>query len=273
MQGRLSRPEDGRIQAFPSRGWREEFSRAAEAGLTHIEWIYEVYGQEANPLGTSSGRSELSSLQHRTGVGLHSICADYFMDRPLVRCSDSERLERVSVLRTLIGWAGELGMQRIVLPFVDASALRGSDDKDQLVTCLTDALPAAEAAGVELHLETSLAPAEFLELLSRLPHGIVRVNYDTGNSASLGYDPVEELKLYGHRLGSVHIKDRVRGGGTVPLGTGDTHFDSFFPALRQTAYARDFILQAARGDDEDYVGWAEANRRFVERKLAAHGWN
>lgn len=273
MQGRLAPPEDGRIQAFPTRQWREEFPRAAEAGLSHIEWIYEVYGQEANPLSTSAGRSELLGLQDDTGVRLHSICADYFMDRPLVRCDNSERLERVRVLRDLIAWAGELAMQRIVLPFVDASELRGSEDKDQLVRCISEAAPGAEAAGVELHLEAALGPAEFSDLLARLPHTPVRVNYDTGNSASLGYDCVEELTAYGHRLGSVHIKDRLHGGGTVPLGTGDADFDRFFPALVQSGYRGDFILQAARGEGDDLVAWAIENRRFVEQRLAAHGRN
>ena len=39
MQGRLSLPEDGRIQSFPKRSWRKEFSRAQKAELASIEWI------------------------------------------------------------------------------------------------------------------------------------------------------------------------------------------------------------------------------------------
>ena len=42
---------------------------------------------------------------------------------------------------------------------------------------------------IELHLETSLAPAEFVKLLDRMPHPKLKVNYDSGNSSSLGYAP------------------------------------------------------------------------------------
>jgi hexulose-6-phosphate isomerase len=75
----------------------------------------------------------------------------------------------------------------------------------------------------------------------------VRVNYDTGNSCSLGYDPREEIAAYGARLGSVHIKDRGHGSGTVALGTGDTDFETIFVELSRLRYQGSFILQAARG--------------------------
>ena len=45
-----------------------------------------------------------------------------------------------------------------------------------------------------------------------------------GNSASLGYDAQEEIDLLGNKIINVHIKDRIRSGTTVPLGTGDTDF-------------------------------------------------
>jgi hexulose-6-phosphate isomerase len=90
------------------------------------------------------------------------------------------------------------------------------------------------------------------------------VNYDSGNSASLGYRPRDEFAAYGARVGSVHIKDRRRGGGTVPLGTGDTDFPALFDCLRAAGYRGDFILQAARGRPGDEVAWATANRSFVE---------
>ena len=41
------------------------------------------------------------------------------------------------------------------------------------------------------------------------------VNYDTGNSAALGYDPDEEFKSYGHKITDLHIKDRLLGTGPV----------------------------------------------------------
>ncbi len=93
---------------------------------------------------------------------------------------------------------------------------------------------------------------------------MVKVNYDSGNSASLGYRPDDEFAAYGARVGSVHIKDRVRAAATVPLGTGDADFDALFDAC-EIGYDGDFVLQVARGSAGDEVAWARANREFVRR--------
>ena len=92
---------------------------------------------------------------------------------------------------------------------------------------------------------------------------MLKVNYDSGNSASLGYDPIDEFAAYGVRVGSVHIKDRVRGGGTVPLGSGDASFRALFECLAALGYSGDFVLQVARGTDGDEVSWSRKNREYV----------
>ena len=130
---------------------------------------------------------------------------------------------------------------------------------------LNAALPAAQENGIELHLETSLAPNDFARLLDRLPPTLIKANYDSGNSSSLGYIPQEEFAAYGIRIGSVHIKDRVRGGGTVPLGTGDADLPSVFAELKKIDYKGDITLQVARSEPGHEVQWARSNREFVTR--------
>jgi hexulose-6-phosphate isomerase len=92
---------------------------------------------------------------------------------------------------------------------------------------------------------------------------LLKVNYDSGNSSSLGYAPREEFAAYGERVGSVHIKDRLLGASTVPLGTGDADFPALAEGLKKVDYKGDFILQVARGASEDEVAWARRNREFV----------
>lgn len=94
------------------------------------------------------------------------------------------------------------------------------------------------------------------------------MNYDSGNSSSLGYKPAEEFAAYGKRVGSVHIKDRKLKGTTVALTTGDTDFDSLFKCLADISYAGDYILQVARGEAGQEVEWAKRNREFVEKNLS-----
>ncbi len=271
MQGRLTPPYEGRFQCFPRDHWRLEFAAAAEAGLQSIEWIFDTFGLDANPLASEAGLREIWTLAGRHGIAVRSTCADYFMDFPLVRASSADLSARLEVLAGLIRRCGRLGMERIVLPFVDASRIETPEDHEDVVRILRDALAQADEAGVELHLETSLAPGPFARLLDRLPHGRLKVNYDSGNSASLGYDVREEFRAYGTRVGSVHIKDRVLGGGTVPLGRGHVDFPGLWDSLKRVNYGGDFVLQVARDVPGQECAWARLNRSFVEGGLTKYG--
>ena len=99
---------------------------------------------------------------------------------------------------------------------------------------------------------------------------MVQVNYDSGNSASLSYDPRAELEADGKRIGSVHIKDRILGGGTTLLGTGNANFPALFEGLRAIDYGGPWVLQAARGKPGDEVHQARQNREFLAEYLM--GW-
>jgi L-ribulose-5-phosphate 3-epimerase len=270
MQGRMIPPTGGRIQCFPRDDWAVEFPLAARAGLGSIEWIYDAYGADVNPIATDEGVDSILRLQREHGVAVVSVCADFFMDRPLLRAPQDEIESRLQVLRWLITRSALLRIERIVLPFVDASRIETPHEADQVVSVLRSVAPDARNLGIELHLETSLGPAPFLDLLERLPDTVFRVNYDVGNSASLGFDPRDEFAAYGPRIGSVHIKDRVLGGGTVPLGTGEADLPAVFRELKAVDYSGDVILQVARGHPGDEVAWAARNAAFVRDALARH---
>lgn len=263
MQGRLIPPEPGRFQAFPRDRWKEEFQLAAQVPLSYIEWIYDAYGADANPLTGDIG--QLQEVIRSTGIVTRSMCADYFMDKPFLRCPEAERVEREDFLQSLLRLAEEVGIQRIVLPFVDASRIESQDEQHAVIKVIEGALPIARETRVELHLETALEPPVFAQLLDRLPDPMVKVNYDSGNSSSLGYDPEEEFAAYGDRIGSVHIKDRIRGGGTVSLGTGDADFPTVFSQLNKIRYDGDITLQVARSEPGQEIAWARLNREFVAR--------
>ena len=267
MQGRLLPPVEGHFQCFPRDHWAEEFPLAAAAGLQSIEWIYDAYGADANPIATDEGIAKMKAAAEENHVQILSLCADYFMDFPLVRATESELARRLTILLWLM-WRGfEVGVKRIVLPFVDASRITTPDEMASVVSCLRRAMPAAEEAGVEIHLETSLDPSGFRTLLDQVPHHKLKVNYDSGNNSSLGYHPGDEFAAYGSRVGSVHIKDRVLGGGTVPLGTGNADFPELFEALRKVSYSGDYILQVARGLPGHELAWAKENLAFLRRFL------
>lgn len=267
MQGRLVPPTDGRIQCFPRDNWKMEFEFAAKANLDCIEWIYDLYGADVNPLSNDEGVKEMKSLSSAHGVQILSVCADYFMEKPLVRTDALELQDRLKTLAWLMKRCQLLGVNRIVLPFVDASQITNDSEMDDVCQSMNQALQVSEETGVEIHLETSLTPERFARLLSKLPHPMLKANYDSGNSSSLGYKPQAEFEAYGTRVGSVHIKDRLLGGSTVTLETGDADFPALFDCLKRVGYSGDFILQVARGENGKEVDWAKNNREFVLRSL------
>ena len=269
MQGRLSAPTEGRIQSFPRGHWRAEFASAREAGLACIEWIYEANTDQTNPLRTDDGLREMRRLAEESGVGVRSVCADYYMEYQLVAPAGEPVSEHVHHLQWLIGRAAAIGVRYIVLPFVDSSSLATTKQIEGLKRIFAVPMAVAERAGIELHLETDLEPRTLVSLLESLGSPTVKANYDIGNSASLGHDPREELMALRTRLGSVHVKDRVKGGGPVPLGTGAADFPTCFRLIGDTGFAGPYILQAAREPDIDEVSLARRNRLFVETHLAA----
>lgn len=263
MQGRLLPPFEGRFQAFPATGWQEEFAHARDAGLACIEWIYEEPHEAGNPLGSADGLARMAELSAASGVAVRSICADYYMTRRLVTPAGEADETTVAHLRWLMQRARLLGATYMVLPFVDASSLRSEPERLAAERLLRDLAGEGEAGGVELHLETDLPPERFAALLQAIDHPRVRANFDIGNSASLGYDPTVELTALGPWLGSVHVKDRLLGGGTVPLGTGNADFATCFRLIRASGFRRWLILQAARSTPGDEVAWARGNVAFV----------
>jgi hexulose-6-phosphate isomerase len=267
MQGRLLPVIDGRIQAFPWQHWPEEFTTAQRLGFDSIEFVFEGPNHERHPLLTADGVEDIRRRIEAAGVGVSAVCADYFMSNPLFRGSHGERRERLDTLAQLVAGADQVGAGCVEIPCVDASSLASIDEENTLLAALAEVAPQAQALGIRLVLETDLPPERFRRLLERAAF-VLGANYDTGNSASLGYDPRIEIPLLGDRITNVHVKDRARGGSTVPLGDGATDFEAVFDQLAAIGYTEAFILQTAR--DPDDVGVARRYLGMVRQWVHEH---
>jgi len=252
MQGRLSPPVDNQIQAFPGDNWRNEFPICKKLGLGCMEWIFEYKNMDLNPFYSDDGIKEMMYLSDLYNVRIGSLLADYFMEKKLFGENSSEIKKSVEMLYFIIDECKKCDIPIIEIPIVDSSALKTESDKKQLIKNLKKPLKYAAEQDIYLSLETSLPPEEFRDLILSFKPLDLKINYDMGNSASLEYDPKKEINLIGEFIVNVHIKDRVIGGGTVPLGYGDTDFKSVFNALKQNNYSGDLILQAARQDINKY---------------------
>lgn len=265
MQGRLLPKHEGRYQAHPVGKWEDEFPAAADLGFASIEFILDLDGAATNPLMQPSGRDRIRAASGASGVAVETICADCFMQIPLRAGSgaDSDYSTTRGLLADLLAAAEDLSCTDVVIPCVDASTLRDEDDRARFVGALHDALPIAESRGINLAIECDLDPEGVASLLEHAGSNRVMVNYDIGNSASLGYDPAEEFSAYGTRISDVHIKDRLRGGASVPLGSGAADFELVLGLLDGVGYTGPMIMQAFRDDEgtrvlQDQLAWFRA---------------
>ncbi len=279
LQGSLSPPESGRLGCFPRKHWRDELPRAREAGLSYIEWIYDSEGAISNPLTTDAGMEELIALKTHFGLEVPTVYASWFLTNPLIRCTESELARRQRFLHALLRAAGRTGASHLVLPLLGNACPKDEAEKLAALRVLNQALDTVEATGVELHVEASLEPVSFQDFLARIPHPMLRVHWNSGNSAALGYRPLDEFSAYGDHIGSVHLKDTRRpdpvaadptlpspdvSARPVPFGEGIVNFGEVFKALRSILYTGGVTLEVARGASGDEVDSIKTQLAFLK---------
>jgi L-ribulose-5-phosphate 3-epimerase len=243
IQGRLSPRPAGKLQEFPWSSYSAEFASAARLGFHSIEWIFEAQRYAQNPLWTAPGRAEIRALIARSGVRVQSVCADYFMVHKLAGESEAELAANREVLVRLIHAAAAVGADRILIPLLETSAVDTPELARQAVASLASVAPEAERLGVTLGLETELPGSDYAALVRSVGSSRVKAYYDTGNCTAAGVDIAVDIVQLLPELHAVHVKDRVRGGTSRPLGTGDTNFAGFFPVLLRAGFRGDFVLQ------------------------------
>ena len=248
MQGRLLPKIDGRYQAHPVDKWQDEFLIASDLGLSFIEFILDFDHFESNPLMSSDRCAQIFDLSQKTGVLVKTVCADYFMEAPLHSRNKNTASTSRKVLEILIFNASKIGVTDIVLPLVDQSSVSEPELRKRFVETFKPIVKMLNDANINICLETDLPPVEFAELIANLDSNKITVNYDIGNSASLGYSPADEFLMYGTRISDVHIKDRIFGGLSVPLGDGDADFHAVLRGLAQVNYTGPLIMQAYRDE-------------------------
>ena len=268
MQGRLLPKYKDRYQAHPCGYWQDEFPIASKLGLDCIEFIFDYDCFEENPLLTIGGRSEIKKMTQCTGVEVRSICADFFMDCPLHVSDKSQAAFSLEILRRLMKASSKLGIKDVVIPCVDQSSIYEDERTKRFLSAIQSVIPLSENLEVRLCLETDLPPGRFFRLLKELDSDYVSVNYDTGNSASLGYDFKKELAAYGNSITDLHIKDRTYGGGSVPLGEGSMNFEEFFSCFSKINFEGIMILQAYRDDEGLEIFTRQL--KFLKETLSHH---
>ena len=267
MQGRLCDMIDGKIQAFPRQEWRLEFEKAQALPLTLIEWTLDQEALYDNPLMNVSGREDIRELSQRHGIDVVSITGDCFMQAPFYKVSGQAQIELLNDLYAIIEAASALQIYYVIIPLVDNGSLTDEDMEAECVKHLIAMSDYLVEKQVKILFESDFEPERLAAFIAQFPSMAFGINYDSGNSAALGFKPREELQHYGQRVENVHIKDRIYQGTTVPLGSGAVDFDDVFSALKACDYKGHFILQTARAEDGNHSAAITRYCHFVQQ-----GW-
>jgi hexulose-6-phosphate isomerase len=254
MQGRLSPMVDGKIQAFPWDKWRDEFPVAQALGIRLMEWTLDHERLAENPLMTAKGQAELRQLSAKHHVDVRSLTGDVFMQKPFWRVGGSERSERLQEFDAIAESCAKVGIKFIVVPLVDNGAMSMPAEEEAVIVEFRQRAGWLRQSGLSVVFESDYPPHRLANFVAEFPEGQFGINYDIGNSAALGYDSAEEIAAYFPRILNVHIKDRLLGGSTVPLGTGNANLAATLADLVGRGYRGSYILQTARAADGDHAG-------------------
>ena len=181
--------------------------------LTHIHHSFES-------LFNSEGLKLIQDHVIKNKIKVENVCADYFMNYPLYLTEEQSKFNYYT-LKSLIINSTKIGVKNIILPCVDQSSLNQRYKKYSFLKFIEKFNSILEKHKVYLSLETDLPPKKFKKLIDSIDNPWVKINYDSGNSVSLGFDIDDEFEYYGNYISSVHIKDRKLNGPSVLLGKGE----------------------------------------------------
>jgi len=263
VQGRALPQSDESLQSFPF-NWSDEFPLIQQLGFDGIEWIYDKKSEFTNPILDSEESQKIKSISKKFNISLENIVFDWFITHSLFRKDEISLKNKIKKLVDLIEKSQNIGFKQIIFPLLEENAINNSNDMDIFLKIFSDdILSVLNLNKIEIHFETSLPPISELEFISKLDHNQTKICFDMGNSASMGYDPADVLNSIAPYLGTVHIKDRLLDGDSVPLGEGAVDFSKVFSILNEINFSGYFSFQAYRDKNSNNTELLSLYQKFI----------
>ena len=263
MQGRLSKIIGKKIQAFPVKNWKLEFSKANKLGLKSIEWTLDYKNLKNNPIFSNEGQIKIKELSKRYSIKINSLTGDCFMQKPFWKIKNNEKL--IDDLKKIINACKVLGIRFIVIPLVDNGSIENQKDRGKLIKSCEKIIQFLQNSKIRLIFESDFHPKKLKNFIKKFDKNFFGINYDVGNSAALNYNIDDEFKFYGKYIMNIHIKDRVKNGNTVRLGNGNANFFKLFYNLKKIKYKNNLILQSARSKNNKHMEEIKLNLAYLKQ--------
>ena len=267
MQGRLSPIQGKKIQSFPWKSCKKEFQIGRKLNFRILEWTLDFKKLYSNPLMTDYGQKEIRHLCSKYNFKILSLTGDCFMQKPFWKTSSTKKYKLQNDFLNIINQSGKLGIKFIILPLVDNGTIENQKQEMILINFLKKISPILRTNKIKILFETNFKPKKNLKFIKKFNRKFFGINYDIGESARFGFNPNEELSLFGKYVDNIHIKDRVYKGKSVPLGLGNADFLSIFKKLKQVNYTGNFILQGARSKNNQHALVIKEYRNFITKLL------
>jgi hexulose-6-phosphate isomerase len=263
MQGRLSPMINKKIQSFPHKYWKKEFYLCNKINIKKLEWTIDNFKFDSNPICTQEGREKIIFLKNKYNIEIDSVTADFFMQRPFFKKNYNKEIN-YEKLKNFIIDASKIGIKYIILPLVDNASVNNSVEEKILTRLLNYLKALIKSCNIIILFESDYAPIKLLKFIKNFDKKLFGINYDSGNSAGLGYDFNSE-KIYFSYVKNIHIKDKKFNGNSVNLGEGSYQFKKLFKFLKKINYKGNLILQTARHKNNIYI--TRKNINFLYKEL------
>ena len=260
MQGRLVDSPYGKIQCFPNKEWKSELKLASKIELNLMEWTVNSINIINNPILYKNKLNEIIFQKKKNKINIKSLTCDYFMEKPFFKSKKNKNLI-IDNLKKLIKNSEILNIKYFIIPLVDNASIKNKKHEDMIVN-LFDKLLKFSFKKINILFESDYSPKNLDRFIRRFKSKRIGINYDCGNSASLGYD-FDDEKIYFKYIKNVHIKDRVYKGETVRLGRGDANLFKILKYFKKKKYKGNFILQTARCINKDHLKELLINKKYL----------
>ena len=177
------------------------------------------------------------------------------MQKPFWKIKNNKKL--IDDLIKIIYFSKKIGVKFIVIPLVDNGSIENIYQEKKLIKICKQIKKKLKIYGVKIVFESDFNPVKLEKFIKKFDKNFFGINYDIGNSASMGFDLDTEFKNYGKYIYNIHIKDRLKNGKSVRLGKGNANFVDLYKNLRKINYNGNLILQTAR---------SKINKEFEEVK-------
>ncbi|MEM3715772.1 MAG: sugar phosphate isomerase/epimerase family protein [Candidatus Bathyarchaeia archaeon] len=199
-----------------------------------------------------AGRNERRAILDEAkslGLELPSLCTGLFWKYNLVSPDPSVRRKGVEIIRQGCEFASDIGAKVfLVVPAVATREVPYQDMWKISKESILEAARSAEDYGVIIGVENVwnrflYSPLEFRKFIEEINHPNVKIYFDVGNAAFIGF-PEQWIRYLRDLIVCVHVKDfQFSTMQFRPIFEGNIQWQSVMEALREAGYNGFLIVE------------------------------